>query len=220
VLQLLLFDYERDDRRLLRPDDARLWAWLEAQPTWEGTPERLLWRMASAATEGAARDAVWARAEAAAKRKPARAAVVGWVMNRTQAARRSLAVLEVACAEHSDEERRRSACFTLLESDLDTLRWKEAEALWPQASLRLTATERPDWLGKVAVCAARAGAPEEAVRLWAQKDALDFAALGHLEELGKTSARPALIRYYETLQRERPSSTVPPTALARLRAMK
>jgi hypothetical protein len=72
----------------------------------------------------------------------------------------------------------------------------------------------------VALCAARAQAPEEAVRLWAQKDALDFSALGHLEELGKTSARPALIRYYEKLQRERPSSTVPPTALARLRAMK
>ncbi|MDP1916148.1 MAG: hypothetical protein Q8L14_07875 [Myxococcales bacterium] len=214
---LHLLEWEYSGLSPFRSDDARLWAFLEGRATWSSTEERLLWRMAETAKPGAERDAVWVRAERAVKKVPARAATTGWVMNRTQAAERSMPLLELACADRSDEERRKTACGTLFDSCLATNRWQRAEALWPQRLEQLTVTERPDWLAQVAIAAARARALDDALRLWVMKEALDFAALGRLEELATAGARAPLIAHFERLSKERPTSTVPAAALAILR---
>lgn len=214
---LHLLEWEFSGLSPFRPDDARLWAFLEGRAAWSSTEERLLWRMAEAAKAGAERDAVWVRAEQAVKKVPGRAATTGWVMNRTQAAERSMPLLELACADRSDEERRKTACGTLFDSCLATNRWQRAEALWPQRLERLTVTERPDWLAQVAIAAARAQALDDALRLWLMKEALDFGALGRLEELAAAGARAPLIAHYERLSKERSTSSVPKAALAILR---
>lgn len=215
VLNVLEWEYSR--LTPFRHDDTRLWKFLEGRVTWSHLEERVLWRMAEQATVGAERDAVWARAEKAVKRVPGRAATTGWVMNRTQAAERSMPLLELACADRSDEERRKTACGTLFESCLATNRWRRAEALWPQMREQLTVTERPDWLAQVAIAAARAHAFDDALRLWVMKEALDFGALERLEELAAAGARAPLIAHYERMQKDRATSSVPAAALAVLR---
>ena len=215
VLGLLEWEYSR--LAPFRPDDARLWKFLEGRQTWTHLEERLLWRMAETAKVGSERDGVWARAESAVKQVAGRGATVGWVMNRTQAAERSIPVLELACAATATDEARLNACFTLFESCLDTNRWQRAEALWPQVQQKLTDTERPEWLARVAIAAARAHALDDALRLWVKKEALDFGALGRLDELAEAGARAKLIAHYQRLQKERPTSSVPGSALERLR---
>ena len=64
--------------------------------------------------------------------------------------------------EKPDE--REQTAFTLFGAYLDTNDWRSAEEMWPIARRRLTPTEIPNWLGRIAVAAARAGEPMEALR--------------------------------------------------------
>lgn len=204
--------FETDQTGYLGPTDERLWWVLKQTPTWKHDEERLLWRMARNAKAGAERDALWKRAEQLAQGNESREAILGWIMNRTQEAKRSIPLLQAAC-KTKDAELKSSAQFTLFESYLDTSDWKHAEAIWNGASQRLTENEKPDWLSRIALEAARSGDKENALRLWKSKDKVDLSAIGLLDEMVKQGMKEPLADYYRELKKTKPQSTVPDEAL-------
>lgn len=201
----------------LNSDDEVLWTWLAAQGKWEHIEERVLLRMLENAP-AAARDKHFTRAERlAGEKNPSRLHTLGWIMNRMGHAKRSIPLLEAAlkCAEETKgkllPER---AAFTLFESYLDTNNWRKAEALFPKARRRLTAKEVTDWHGRVAMAASRAGAKDEALRIWKNAASANPSALSNLDQLASTGLRGELRKYYLQLKKDLPGSTVPDKALA------
>lgn len=211
---ILVHGLNEHDRGLLDPSDPVLWRYLEGRATWAHAEERLLWHLAERAEAGPDRDAVWTAAERLARgADPTRARVTGWAMSRTQADRRAVPVLEDAVARSSSEEHTRAA-FTLFEVFLHLEDWRGAERLWPEAKQQLTAREQPGWLGQVALAAARSGAADDAVRLWAQRVNLDAADLAGLEALAEAGMRERLLAFYEELAHRSPGSDTPARARA------
>lgn len=212
LLRNLEMQFETDQTHYLMPTDERLWSVLSQALTWKHDEERLLWRMARNAQQGDQRAALWKRAEQLAGSNESREAILGWVMNRTQEPKRSIPLLQAAC-KTKDAELRSSAQFTLFESYLDTSDWKHAEEIWTSASQRLTDNEKPDWLSRIALAAARCGDKENALRLWKSKDQVDLSAIGLLNEMVKQGMKERLINYYRILKKTKPQSTVPDEAL-------
>lgn len=203
---------ETDQTHYLSPTDERLWAVLSHASVWKHDEERLLWRMARNAQPGDQRAVLWKRAEQLARNNESREAVLGWVMNRTQEPKRSIPLLQAAC-KTKDAELKSSAQFTLFESYLDAADWKHAEEIWNAASQRLTDNEKPDWLSRIALAAARSGDKENALRLWKSKDKVDLSAIGLLGDMVKQGMKEPLMNYYRGLKKTRPQSTVPDEAL-------
>lgn len=212
---LLAFEFEKR----LRVDDDVPWTWLASRPKWDYTEERLLWRL----LENAPREQLeqpFARAEKlAAGADPTRAYTLGWIENRMHFPQRSLPLLEDAVRRAPDAEFKGKAGFALFESCLDTGDWRRAEANFPDAAARLTANEAPDWLAKIAVLAARAGAKADAMRLWRRVANIDLTATRTLPDLAKAGLRDDLAAFYREMQAALPASRIPPQALAALQGM-
>ncbi len=215
--------YERDDTHFLKPDDARLWAFLAARKQWSYPEEKLLWRMAQNAAAGPERDRVWAQAEKlTAGADPMRAKTLGWIMTRTVATKRALPLLQAAVRRLPDGEDRNTARFTLLEAYLALNAWKQAEALWPEAQKQLTPTELPNWYSTLAVAAAKAGATDEALRLWRaavnfDRSLSDKSYVRNLQTLADLGLKPRLQAFYRRMAHDDPESHAPQDALALLR---
>ena len=175
-------------------DRGRLWAYLAARPQWSHQEERLLWRLTEQAADP------WERAEALARdRDPSRALVLGWVMTRRDATSRAIPWLKSAWQRLERPEERERAGFSLFDAWLALGDWRSAEELWPTARKSLTPKEHSDWLGRVAVAAARAGAQADALRLWKQRTNLDRASTSHLDEMLQAGLGKPLAEFYRTL---------------------
>lgn len=210
--RLLAFEFDRQ----LRADDEALWTWLGQRPRWEHVEQRLLWRLLEKAG-GADREGWFVKAEELTRKQhPSRAHTLGWVMNRMQEARRSIPLLQDAVDRADEQELKERASFSLFESFLDTNDWKRAEAIFPAASGQLSSAEQPEWRGRIAVAAAKAGAREEAVRIW--KAVLDQnpSELRNLDELAQAGLSAPIAELYRELQRKLPSSDIPTKALKEL----
>lgn len=110
-------------------------------------------------------------------------------MNRMGFAQRALPVLEDAVARTTDKELKEHVVFMLFESFLDVGGWQRAERVYPAASRGLTTREQSDWLGRVAVTAAEAGAKPDAMRIWKQMTTVNPAEMRGLEALAKAGLR-------------------------------
>ena len=82
--------------------------------------------------------------------------------------------------------------------------------------MRLTSEEKPDWLSRIAIAAARSGDKDNSLRLWRLKDAIDLSAIGNLDEMVKYGMKDKLVIYYRELKKSKPKSTVPDEALRKL----
>jgi tetratricopeptide (TPR) repeat protein len=210
----LAFDFERH----MRADDEVLWKWLTARPKWEHVEERVLERMLEKAKADEL-DKHFSRAEQlVADKDPSRAFSLGWVMNRMHHAQRSIPLLEQAIRRAENKEFGQRAVFTLFESCLDLNDWKRAETLFPEASMRLTPDEQPEWYSRIAVAAAKAGAKADALRIWKAGAALNPAKMRGLDELAKAGLREELADFYRQMRKRMPTSDVPPNALRTLEA--
>jgi hypothetical protein len=129
-------------------------------------------------------------------------------------AARSIPLLQDAIARTDDKEQRESARFTLFESYLDTGDWKQAEAVFPDAALHLTGRELPSWQGRIAELAARAGAKDDALRIWKSVANVNPCYLGSVGDLARAGLTTELREFYKEFGVKLPSSVVP------LRAMK
>jgi tetratricopeptide (TPR) repeat protein len=227
----------------LTADDPVVWGWLEKRPKWSHTEERLLWRTleaaapangnqpgfsrpfapdrnpaGNAATSAEMEQAI-ARAEQIANQGDAsRPAVLGWVLNRLGQPARSIPLLETAVAKSDDKELKERASFTLFESYLDSGDWRKAEAIFPAATARLTTNEYPDWLGRIAVSAAKAGDRQDALRLWRRVAEIDMTETRNLQPLAIAGLRDELVALYREVQLALPESAIPPKAIAALQS--
>jgi hypothetical protein len=211
ILNDILESLETDNTHYLSGADERLWNFLTNAKQWDYFEERLLWRMARNTSKDQS-GKLFRRAEKLAYGESTREKTLGWIMNRCGQPAHSLAPLTAAC-RHLNGEMQKQAFFFLFESYLDLSDWMNAEKIWPRAKELLTETECPDWLGRIAVAAAKRHDKQDALRLWKKKDELDFAALCHLDELKKLGMKQDLIDYYRKKQKSLPSSTVPAEAL-------
>jgi tetratricopeptide (TPR) repeat protein len=188
---------------LLAVDRERLWAYLAARPQWSYHEERLLWRLAEQPADR--REKNWQRAEELARdRHPSRSLVLGWVMTRTAASARAIPWLKGAWQRLEKPEDRQRAAFDLFDAYLDTGDWRSAEELWPTARQRLTPNELPNWLGRIAVTAARAGDQTDALRLWRQRTNLDRARTDQLDEMLRAGLGQPLLAFYRSLAQQDP----------------
>ncbi|MEX2113997.1 MAG: hypothetical protein WD845_12475 [Pirellulales bacterium] len=229
----LTFDFEKH----VSADDEVLWRWLENRPRWEYAEEGLLWRMLEnvagdpaldrgdvdpfGATKGrragANLDKQLSRAERAAVGKdPTRANTVGWIMNRMGFPKRSIPLLEWAVENADDAELKERAEFTLFESYLDTGDWKNAEEHFPDEGKQLGPLEVPRWYSRLALAAAKAGAKEDAMRLWGVAANVSPCRFDGLKPLANAGLKDDLKHFYRQMQKQMPKSDVPAKALAAL----
>lgn len=219
VVRIISDPLEDDNTKYLKPTDDRLLKFLAAQPTWSFDEERLVWRMARNAESPAQLNEFWKEMERLTPGNGTRESTLGWVMNRCGQAKRSLPLLKDACTRLKGDDKQR-ASFTLFESYLDLSDWRNAENIWPQASARLTDNERPDWLGRIALAAAKSRDKPNAMRLWKKKDSVEAAALSHLEEMVKNGMRSEMLDYYAKMQNQKPDNSIPREALKIIASVK
>lgn len=202
----------------VRAEDEVLWQWLAKRPKWESTEDSLLWRMLENAQD-VERDKHFSHAEQlVVDDDPSRAFTLGRIMNRMHQAQRSVPLLEQAVRSASDPDLRRRAAMALFESYLDLGDWKRAESLFPEAAVGLTVHEQPQWYSRIALVAAKAGAKDDALRIWKAGADMSPAEMRGLDELANAGLRKELAEYYRQMQLRMPTSEVPPQALKTLEA--
>lgn len=219
IIRIISDPFETDNTHYLKPNDARLLKFLAGQQMWSYDEERLIWRMARNAEFPSQLNDFWKEMERLTPGNGSRESTLGWVMNRCREAKRSLPLLKDACTRLKGDDKQ-AASFTLFESYLDLSDWRNAESIWPQASVRLTDNERPDLLGRIALAAAKSGDKTDAMRLWKKKDTLEAAALGHLEEMLKNGMRSEMLDYYTRMQKQKPDNSIPKEALKIIASVK
>jgi len=96
---------------------------------------------------------------------------------------------------------------------LHTDNWKGAEEIWPTAREHLTPQEIPDWLGRIAVAAAKASAEDDAMRLWRAKTNFDRTDFRQLDELARLGLKQRLRDFYQQMRQDDPVSWAPEAAL-------
>jgi hypothetical protein len=197
----------------IAPDEETYWRWLAARPKWEISEERLLWELLQR-VERTKLDPYLTRAEAlAAEAHPSRNSALGWVMNRMGLPARSIPLLRDALARADENELRKRTGFTLFESCLDFKDWKQAEEAFPDAAQQLTGREIPEWLGRSAVLAARAGAKDDALRIWKSAANVNPCCFGPLDDLAKAGLARELREFYRKFGAQLPTSRVPALAM-------
>lgn len=210
----LPFDFQKE----IGGADEVLWTWLARRPVWDYGEERLLWRMLEN-TPRAERGAAFTRAEKLAlEGEPSRAFELGWILNRMSENGRALPLL-LKAAGTQDKELKAKVQMTLLEAYLDAGDWKQAEAIFPEASQRLTDNEQPEWLCRIALAAARAGsrgdtgARAAALRLWRTAANSDPSMIMSLNQMATAGLREELTAFYHEMQDRMPASEYPRRAL-------
>jgi len=202
--RLLAYDLSKH----LDIDEPILWQWLARRAKWGNPDERLIWRMLeSVDREG--REKYFTRAEEFALREGAdasRAATLGWVLNRMDEAERSIALLKHALAAATDDDLKQRAAFTLFESYLDVKDWRAAESMFSVAEKRLTPSEDPEWLGRIALIAAQKGAAKDAMRIFRRVANCNLRNLRLVGDLSKWGLGDELRAYYEEVRRRFPTA--------------
>lgn len=202
--RLLAYDLPKH----LEADEPILWEWLAKRAKWDNPGERLIWRMLESVPRGA-RDKYFTRAEELAMREGAdatRAATLGWVLNRMGEAERSIVLLKHVLATATDDDLRERAAFTLFESHLDRRDWRAAESMFGMAEKRLTPSEDPKWLGRIALIAAQQGAPEDAMRIFGRVCNCNLRNPRLVGDLSKLGLGDELRAYYAELRRRLPTA--------------
>jgi tetratricopeptide (TPR) repeat protein len=205
-------------RAQLVADDPVCWTWLRRRPQWNHGEQRLLWEMLQKA-RGDEREVLLKRAENLADgAHPSRAHALGWILNRLELPRRSIAQLRDASARTEDPKVVRRATRTLFDSYLACGLWRDAEGVLADATAGMGTGELLSQYDRIAVCAARTGAADDALRFWRRRmaiDAMDFRGVDDLvaAELAKR-LRAAYAEWTET----HPGSIVGERAALTIRA--
>ena len=144
---------------------------------------------------------------------PGRALVLGGLAAGCGDVERALPLLEYALEQSEGRDDRARAARALFGAYGSAGRWQSMEALI-----------EPRWLWdgawplvETALAAARAGAAEEALRLWARAVNLDRGDTRWLDRLPQAGLRKELIAFYERLGTQDPDCAYVRPILARLR---
>jgi hypothetical protein len=166
---------------------------------------------------GAERNLLWSRAEKlAASGDPSRPMMLGWAMVLNEDSSRAVPLLKDAIRRWGDDPEKHRAVSLLYQLYIDTDNWKDAEELWTADNngwrLGGIVEERRKW----ALAAARAGAHDEAMRLWRLRANIDRGNLYGLSELARLGLKERLRSFYRQLAQDDPASWAPKFALQSL----
>lgn len=205
--RMLAYDFEQ----LIDPSEEIYWTWLQKSPKWDHPEERFLWEVLQNVKD---LDVYFLRAEKLTEgQDPSRSKALGWIMNRMKFPHRSIPLLKYSIEHSEDKEEQESASFCLFKSYLDCGDWRNSEAIFPEATKRLTANEVPKWYGKIAVVAAKNGAKDEAMRIWQLTANINPGEWSIVRELSKAGLTERLKEYYRKMQEHLPDSDLPRKAL-------
>jgi Tfp pilus assembly protein PilF len=208
------------------PTNEILWRCLEGQPRWDLREERVLLAMAEAgdATE---RERIWERAEKLAAGVPGRAQALIDVLLTRGATARAAALAQADAQQRKSDSDRRTAAIAELDAALTANDWPRASGAWSQARLGLTRDEHTHRIERLIETAAQAGAPEDAMKLFADWTRYDR-NLYHRIDTGNAETRfvtrlagrglkDRLLRFYQEMAAADPNSHVPQDILPLLR---
>ena len=195
----------------------RMWSHLSATTTWTVTDGAVV-RAIVQGQPTEMRAASLARAERLAEAgDTSRVKVVGDVYLRLGEGHGAIRMLEQFVNRSPDGHDKELARLSILNAHLDhTGDWRAAETvLNAGAHAALTMSETTDKLAHIAILAAKAGAHDDAMRLWRLASNLDRADLRRLVTLAATTPemRDALETYYRSLAATDRASWVPAAAL-------
>jgi tetratricopeptide (TPR) repeat protein len=208
----------QDDEKpsLFRDDDERLWALFKAQKVWDDSlPLGLMIKNAPSTRQ----ESNWKRLEDLAKgADPSRAYRLGCVMGEYKLNHRAISWLRDAMTRQSVPADREKAALRLFEVAIAIDDWQLATQTWPVASRCLVGGEPIHYLDELAVAAARAKAPDAAMKQWAAIANLNRWEMRDLDEMIKAGMRDRLIAFYQQMAHDDPASEVPAEALRKLKA--
>jgi tetratricopeptide (TPR) repeat protein len=192
----------------------RLWDFLASQTTWYHLHRDLLgWMIKSPA--GAERNLLWSRAEKlTASGDPSRSMMLGWAMILNKDSERAVPLLKDAIRRWGADREKYTAVSLLYQIYIDTDNWKDAEALC--LAERHERGVGIDEIRKWALAAARAGAYDEAIRLWRLRANIDRGDFNGLSELARLGLKDRLRSFYQQLAQDEPASWAPRAALQSL----
>jgi tetratricopeptide (TPR) repeat protein len=192
----------------------RFWDFLAAQRTWHYSHRELLETMIKG-WAGAERGNLWSRAEKlAAGGDPSRSMMLGWAMILNKDSERAVPLLKDAIRRWGADGEKYTAVSLLYQIYIDTDNWKDAEALC--LAERHERGVGIDEIRKWALAAARAGAYDEAMRLWRLRANIDRVDLNGLFELARLGLKDRLRSFYRQLAQDDPASWAPKVALQSL----
>lgn len=221
LLVCWLLNLDEGPHPCINAGNALLWRFLEKRKRWDSAEERLLKRL----LKGNDRAACWQRAEVlAASADPSRAKALGSLRLCFNEPARAIPLLEDAVKrlESVPRETREDQCLRAARSHLfcayvETGNWKGAERIFPLAFGDTTSRELTHHYAKIAVLAAKAGARDDALRLWRRTANFDLTDLRRLDELVLAGMGGRLRRFYLEVKRREPASWVPHRALELLK---
>jgi tetratricopeptide (TPR) repeat protein len=194
-------------------DQSLVWDFLSAQREWGDTERGLLGWMWFR-FNSAEREALWDRAEKLARgASPTRAQALSRALMSREAYLRAIPVLKDAINRLTTEWEKRSATSDLYRAYINTNNWKAAEEMWPSFHGKTGMPASPEALGEIAVAAARAQAPDEAMRFWRAKTNLDLGNFNYLSNLAQLGLKERLRNFYLQLAKDDPESWAPMAAL-------
>jgi len=84
--------------------------------------------------------------------------------------------------------------------------WRAAESIFGAAEKRLTPSEDPEWLGRIALVAAQKGAAKDAMRIFRRVANCNLRNLRLVDDLSKWDLGDELHAYYDDVRRRLPTA--------------
>jgi hypothetical protein len=194
----------------------RLWDFLASQLRWHESHRDLLGLMIKGLA-GPERNLLWSRAEKlTASGDPSRPMMLGWAMVLNADSNRAVPLLKDAIRRWGADPEKQSAVSLLYQIYIDTDNWKDAEELWIADNNGWRLGGIVEESRKWALAAARAGAHDEAMRLWRLRANIDRGNLYGLSELARLGLKDRLRSFYRQLAQDDPASWAPKVALRSL----
>lgn len=199
--------------RQINPEEPALWEHLEKKEEWGHAEEVLLKIMIHGALAKKNLPLIDRAEKLAASDKFGRKSVVGGALAEVGMVDRAIPILEKALQENKDTEYRSGVAFTLFRACLAAGKWQRAERIFDDVKPALDAKSIREQMGIIALVAAKAGAQEDAMRIWRERAALDSGDLHGLDDLAKAGLREHLQKYYRKLKEKEPQNKVADKAL-------
>jgi len=129
---------------------------------------------------------------------------------------RAIPLLESAFRHMKKSGRDSRVTITLFYAYLSLGERNKAENMLPDIRTQMSPGTLMDYMGRLAISAAQAGAARDAIRLWHKRCNLDLTDFCGLDKLAQKGLRDALREYYLSLKKRDPESWVPDSALSKL----
>jgi len=108
------------------------------------------------------------------------------------------------------------ALIALFDAYLGAKEWKHAEEIFPDVAPKQDADFVASRFSQIAITSARAGANEDALRIWKRAANTDPSITKGLDVLAKAGLKRELTDFYAAMQEKLPSSRFPTLALKAL----